>query len=245
MRIAICTTQVPFVSGGAELHAQNLAEALRQHGHQAEIISLPFKWYPADEIVRNMLAWQLLDLTESNGTTIDLVIGLKFPAYLVNHPNKVIWILHQHRQAYELWNSPFADLRREVDGPRVRDIIVDADNRFIREARRVFANSQTVADRLKRFNNINATPLYHPPPNTPLLACKAYGDFIFCPSRLDATKRQSLLIEAMSHTDNGVKCVIAGAGPLEHDLRTQISALGLRDRVILVGRVTDRPLADY
>jgi len=192
-----------------------------------------------------MLAWQMLDLTESNGTTIDLLIGLKFPAYLVNHPNKVLWIIHQHRQAYDLWNTQFDDLSREPDGPRVRDIIVEADNRFIPEARRVFANSQTVADRLKRFNNVNATPLYHPPPNTELFECKAYRDFVFCPSLLDPTKRPSLLIEAMSRTESDVNCIIAGTGPLKEDLRKKISALGLRDRVTLVGNVTDRQLADY
>lgn len=245
MKIAICTTQVPFTSGGAELHAHNLARALRQNGHQAEIIFLPFKWYPPSEIVRNMLAWQMLDLTESNGAKIDLVIGLKFPAYLVNHPNKVLWILHQHRQAYDLWNSQFADLSRDADGPRVRDIIVEADNRFIRDARRVFANSHTVADRLKRFNGIDATPLYHPPPNTELFECHGYGDFVFYPSRLDATKRQSLLIEAMSQTKSAVKCIIAGTGPLERDLRRQILALQLGERVALVGRITDKQLAEY
>jgi len=245
MRIAICTTQVPFVSGGAELHAHNLAEALRQHGHEAEIISLPFKWYPANEIVRNMLAWQLLDISESNGQKIDLVIGLKFPAYLVNHPNKVLWILHQYRQAYELWTGPFADLSHDPDGARVRDIIVHADNRSIREARRVFANSHNVAERLRRFNGIIAAPLYHPPPHSQLFECHSYGNFVFYPSRLDATKRQSLLIQAMSYTRTEAKCVIAGTGPLESELRKQISALGLRDRVTLMGRIPVEQLIDY
>src|SRR5215469_18897754 len=133
MRIAICTTQVPFVTSGAELHARGLSEALQRQGHDTEIVTLPFKWYPANEIVQNMLAWQMLDLTESNGIKIDLVIGLMFPAYLVNHPNKVIWVLHQHRQAYELWESEFADLSKDPNGPRVRDIIVEADNKFMRE----------------------------------------------------------------------------------------------------------------
>ena len=80
---------MPFVSGGAEACASGLRQALLEHGHEAEIVSIPFKWYPPDEIVRQMLIWELVDLTEANGKTIDLVIALKFPAYLVRHSNKV------------------------------------------------------------------------------------------------------------------------------------------------------------
>jgi hypothetical protein len=34
------------------------------------------------------------------------LIGLKFPIYLAPHPDKVLWILHQHRTAYDLWDHP-------------------------------------------------------------------------------------------------------------------------------------------
>ena len=97
MRVAIATVQVPFVHGGAEVLAVGLRDALTRAGHEADIVAVPFKWYPPDRILDHMLACRLLDLSESMGTAIDRVIGLKFPAYLVAHPHKVLWITHQHR----------------------------------------------------------------------------------------------------------------------------------------------------
>ena len=56
MQILIATTQVPFVHGGAEVHARSLLEALRRAGHEAEIVAIPFKWYPPERILDSMLA---------------------------------------------------------------------------------------------------------------------------------------------------------------------------------------------
>src|SRR6266516_1721457 len=165
MRILIATTHVPFIRGGAELLAAGLRDELQANGHQAEIVAIPFKWYPPEKILAHMLACRLLDLTEVAGTPVDLLIGLKFPAYLIPHPNKVLWILHQFRTAYELWDHPLGDLVYSPNGDLVRDAIREADQKLIPEARRVFANSANVAARLKYFCDIDSTPLYHPPPN--------------------------------------------------------------------------------
>src|SRR5439155_5723513 len=92
MRILIATTQVPFVRGGAEVLAESLRDALLAAGHQAEIAAIPFKWYPPERILDAMLACRLLDLTESSGAAIDALIGIKFPAYLIPHPAKSLWL---------------------------------------------------------------------------------------------------------------------------------------------------------
>ena len=42
MRIAVCAPQVPFVRGGAELMAEDLVAALRDRGHETELVTLPF-----------------------------------------------------------------------------------------------------------------------------------------------------------------------------------------------------------
>src|SRR5688572_32084642 len=83
MRILIGTTHVPFIRGGAEAHAEGLRDALIAAGHEAEIVAVPFKWYPPEKILEHMLACRLLDLTEVAGLPVDLFIGLKFPAYLI------------------------------------------------------------------------------------------------------------------------------------------------------------------
>ena len=99
MRIVVCEAQVPFVEGGAEYHVRELVRQLRLHGHETELVSVPFKWYPKDEILAHAAAWRFLDLSESNGTRIDLAIGTKFPSYFVRHPHKVAWLIHQYRAA--------------------------------------------------------------------------------------------------------------------------------------------------
>ena len=243
--ILICTTQVPFTSGGAESHVEGLRHALIAAGYRAEVVALPFKWYPPTEIMRGAMAWRMLDLSTANGKPVDLVIGMKFPAYLVAHERKVLWIMHQYRAAYNLWGTPFDDLSTYPEGARVREWIEHCDRNFIPEARKVFANSRTVAERLKRYNNIESEPLYHPPPLADRLKPGAQGDYLFCPSRLEPQKRQELLIEALRFARTPVKIVLAGSGDpkYEAEVKQRLEQVGAADRVTLRGFVSDNEMA--
>jgi glycosyltransferase involved in cell wall biosynthesis len=242
--ILICTTQVPFTKGGAEAHVAGLKRAFGDNGYEAEIVSLPFKWYPPAEIMRHTLAWRLLDLSEANGRKIDLVIGMKFPAYVVAHENKVLWLMHQHRSAYNLAGTPFDDLSIHPDGPRTRDLIRHCDEQFIPEARKVFANSKRVAARLLRYNRIESEPLYHPPPRADRLRSGEAGDYIFYPSRLEPQKRQELLIQAMQHVRTPVKAILAGSVNDAEYYRGLIKQHGVGDRVELRGHVSEEEIID-
>ena len=242
MRILITISQVPFLRGGAELHAEGLRDALRAEGHQAEIVAIPFKWYPAEQILAHMSACRLLDLSEIGRTTIDMVIGLKFPAYLVQHPNKVLWVLHQHRQAYELWEHPMGDLHLEPNGAYVREAIQQADRRYIGEARSVFANSRTVAGRLKEYCGLDSTPLYHPPHQAERFYCAEAEDYLLFPSRIGTMKRQELVVQALALTTQPVRVSFMGAA--DHDeyalnLQAMSVKLGLQERVRWLGAVSD------
>ena len=149
MRVAVLHPQTAFSRGGAELHAESLVRALRDAGHEAELVTIAGKWYPATELAHQMAVWRSFDITESNGLKVDAVIALKFPAYLAPHERKIVWLIHQHRSAYELWDHPdFADLSRQEDGPTVRKLVWNSDRLGLGEAKRVFTNSQNVADRL-------------------------------------------------------------------------------------------------
>ena len=230
MRILIATVQVPFIRGGAEIHAEGLRDALLQAGHEAEILAIPFKWYPPEKILDHMLACRLLDVTEVAGTRVDRLIGLRFPAYLIPHPNKVLWILHQHRTAYELWDHTLSDLVYYPNGGQVRDTIEQADRKLIREARTVFANSQNVAHRLKKYCDIDATPLYHPPPNAEKFHSSKAEDYLFFPSRLCIPKRQELALEALALTRNQVRICFAGTS--DHpDYTDKLQSLARKLRV--------------
>src|SRR5438132_1602246 len=158
LRIAIATVQVPFVRGGAEVLAEGLRDALRAAGHQADLAAVPFKWYPPERILDHMLACRLLDLTECSGAAIDRVIGLKFPAYLVNHPNKVLWLVHQHRSAYDLWGNRLDDLHTFPNGGQVREAIHEADRRLLPEAKAIYTIAANVTGRLKRHCDVDSQP---------------------------------------------------------------------------------------
>ncbi len=211
MRVGLLTVQVPFVRGGAEMLAESLAREIKRAGHEAEIISLPFRWYPPARIPEHMLACRLVDVEESNGVPIDLMIGLKFPAYMARHPNKVLWLLHQHRGAYDLWNTELGDLHNNPDGAHVRSAIQEADTRLIAEARACYTISRKVSERLRRFCDLPSTPLYHPPPGAERLTDGEYGDYFLVPSRVNRSKRQDLVAEALALTRHPVRAVFMGA----------------------------------
>ena len=238
MRIAITTVQVPFVRGGAELLAEELTQALCAVGHQAEIVSIPFKWYPAHCLVDAMATWRLTDLTSSNGQDIDHVIALKFPSYLASHPRRTVWLLHQHREAFDLWDSQFNSLRPDPQGAEVRDLIASADRHYLGTARACYTISENVSRRLRESCGVSAQPLYHPPPGASNLrrgGCEAY---MLMPSRINQTKRQSLVLAALRLTRSDVRVVFMGMSDnAEYGARLRAEASSLGDRVQWRGHV--------
>ncbi len=234
MKIALLTTQIPFIRGGAEMHVENLRKALVAAGHQVEIITVPFNDGPISRIEDHIVAMRLLDVSESWGGRIDFVIGMKFPAYLIPHPNKVMWILHQHRQAYDLFGTEYSNFRDDDEGRRLRDIITKADEKYLAEAKHIFANSGNVSKRLKKFCGLNSTPLYHPCPDMDKFYCKDSEDYLLMPSRINMTKRQFLALEALAKTKSNIKLYIVGAADNEQMktwLLEGIEKHGLKDRV--------------
>jgi glycosyltransferase involved in cell wall biosynthesis len=246
VRIAVLHPQTAFVRGGAEAHAGALVRALREAGHESEIVQIAGKWYPAAQLAHQMAVWRSFDITESNGLPIDAVIALKFPAYLAPHPRKIVWLIHQHRTAYELWDHPeFADMAREPDGAAVRDMVHRADRLGLGEAQRVFTNSRNVRDRLWDSLRVPAEVLYHGSPIMHALLDRGpgpLGDAIVAPSRMERLKRQSLAIEAMRHVRTPVRLTLIGRGPDEPSLRSQAAHAGVADRVEFVIGATDDEL---
>ena len=246
MKIAVLHPQTAFVRGGAETHTEALVRALRDAGHEADLVQIAGKWYPPSQLAHQMAVWRSFDITESNGLEVDAVIGLKFPAYLAQHERKIVWLIHQHRTAYELWDHPdYADLKRQDDGAKVRDMVWEADRVALGEAKRVFTNAKNVRDRLWGSLRIAAEPLYHPSRLAEGLldaAVEPLGDFVLFPSRMESLKRQSLAIDAMRHVTTGARLVLVGRGPDESKLRAQVERLGVGDRVAFEIGVSDERL---
>ena len=243
-RILVCETQVPFVTGGAELHVRSLVGRLRESGYETDVVSVPFKWYPKDEVLPHAAAWRLLDLSESAGKPVDLVVTTKFPSYFARHPNKVVWLIHQHRAAYELCGTEYSDFAHTDLDVGLRERIHALDREMLGECRRRYTNSANTARRLQRFNGVTAEPLYHPPPLAGRLRHEAYGSYVLSVGRLETVKRVDLAIDAMRHTDPPHRLLIAGEGTAAEALRRRAAEAGVADRVEFLGAVDDETLVD-
>ena len=68
---------------------------------------------------------------------------------------------------------------------------------------------------------------------------------IFSLGRLVAYKGFSYLVEAAQYLGDDYVVLIGGAGPLEAELKSQIQALGLEDKVKLLGRISDEEVVAH
>ncbi len=238
MKVLIVNNMAPFVWGGAEELATHLRLNLIEAGVESEILRIPFQWEPTAGIPAQMLLCRRLELTN-----VDRVIALKFPAYLIRHHEKVIWCLHQFRQAYDLHDPASPDPTMAASDGELLQAIARADAQAFGEARRVFTNSPVTAGRLERFNRIEAEVLY-PPVNDPerFTGGEPQG-YVFAGGRVNAMKRQHLLLEALALTPSSVRLVIAGPpeGPTTaDDLAKRAAELGVQDRLHLDLRFLER-----
>ena len=237
MNVLVLTTRVPFIHGGAEELRDHLVLNLRQHGVEAEAMSIPFTWEPAERLIEEMWIARTLDLANA-----DRVIALKFPAYLTPHPNKVLWVLHQYRQAYDLWDAGQSNIPNSPRGHAIRSMIRTADAQAFAEAQTMFTNSPVVRDRLRHYNGVDATIL-PPPVNDPeLFVGGPDNGYIFAGGRVGRAKRQALLVHALRYAP-GVRMVIAGPPDTEADapeLARLAAELGVEDRLTLNLRLLPR-----
>jgi len=242
MRIAICTGQIPFARGGAELQTEALAVQLRLRGHQVEIVQIPFRWYPKSEVLKGYLAWRLINLDESEGVPIDRVIALKYPGFVVKHPYKVTWLIQQFRQAYDLFGTEFSHFDNSPEDTELRRAIQQIDTVTLAESRRIFTNAGNTGKRLWEFNKLRSEPLYVPPALDGQFRNEGYGDYIFTVSRLNRMKRIDQLVKAMGLVRTPVKCKIAGEGEELENLRRLAQRVGATERIEFVGFVDDQTL---
>jgi glycosyltransferase involved in cell wall biosynthesis len=242
MRILVCSPQVPFARGGAEILAERLAHELRAHGHEADLVTMPFKWYPGAKVLTHALLWRLADLTEVDGRPVDLVIGTKFPSYVVKHPNKVVWLVHQFRQAYELDRTELGQFGESSEERATRRAIHRLDRIALGEARKLGAISHNVANRVKSNTGLDAEVIL-PPPQQLEFRCDSYDDFVLSVNRLDRAKRIDLLLEATA-AEPSIRCVIAGDGPDRERLEQLAERHGLNGRAVFAGRVSEAELTD-
>jgi glycosyltransferase involved in cell wall biosynthesis len=234
----------PFIWGGAEELAVHLEKNLILAGHDAEVLRIPFQWEPALGIASQMLMVRALELWN-----VDRVIALKFPAYLIRHPHKTLWLLHQYRQAYDLFDAGQTNIPSGSAGEELRDVIRNADNVAFGESRRIFTNASVTKERLAKYNGFDAQVLPPPLNDAELFGGGVAKGYVFAGGRVNVMKRQHLLVEAMSLTPKHVKLVVAGPPDTPEDglrLHQLVEQHSLQDRVKLDLRFLSRmELAQY
>jgi len=242
VRLAVCMPQVPFERGGTEIFADGLVQALREHGHETELVTVPFKWYPGERVLTQAFLWRLLDLEEANGRPIDAVIATKFPSYVIRHPNKVVWLLHQFRQAWDLDRTELGQFSESAEDRALRRKVLELDRVTLGEAKKIFTTSSIVAGRLRDSTGLDAEVLAPPPAPLAFRTARSEG-FILSVNRLDRAKRIDLLIEAAALAPDA-RIVIAGDGPDRERLEKLARDRGVDGRATFAGRVSDEELAD-
>jgi glycosyltransferase involved in cell wall biosynthesis len=229
VKVVIVTSSTPFVHGGASVFVDWLEQALQERGHEVEVYPIPVLGEP-DELPLQMLGLRMWDFTGHG----DRLITVRTPSHLVRHHHKVAWFIHHHRPAYDLWNT-HRDVPDDSDGHEFRRMLFSADEAALAECKAVFTNSQTVTDRLKRFNGVDSEVLYPPLGRNAHVPSGPRGNTIVGISRVVPHKRQLLAVQAMAYTNSGVRLHIAGldsdGGAYAETIGHEIDRLGLRDRV--------------
>lgn len=237
MKIGLVSSAVPHIDGGARFIVDWLADHLVERGHAVETV-----WLPCTEegrsLFEQMTAFRLVQLEDS----FDRVITFRPPAHAVRHPVKIVWFIHHVRQFYDLWDTSYRSVPDTAYWRAFRQQLFEADRTALGEAHRIFANSRTVADRLRRFNGIDGEVLYPPVFRPERFRAEQWGDEILCICRMEHHKRQHLLIEAMRHVRTPVRLRLCGRSNsigYVADLEAIIRQYGLDDRVTLDHRWID------
>lgn len=233
MRIALCSTYVPFIDGGARNIVDWLGLMLENAGHKVEKVYLPEVDDP-ELLFKQIMAFRWIDLEMA-----DRIICFRPESHLIPHHHKILWFIHHIRVFYDLWESPYRGFPDNSKNRGIREALRSVDNNALREAKRIFTNSKVISKRLLDFNSIDSEVLLPPVYQPERFHCRGFNDEIVYISRLEHHKRQHLLIEALQYTKTPVKIRISGSSsgieyPLE--LTKRIKELKLENRVIFDNR---------
>jgi glycosyltransferase involved in cell wall biosynthesis len=95
----VAPSPVPFTPGGAENLWQGLQQAIQNHtDHRVEMIKLPSAEKTFSQLLASYRAFSELDLTH-----FDVVVSGKYPAWMIDHPHHVCYMLHKLRGLYDTY----------------------------------------------------------------------------------------------------------------------------------------------
>lgn len=246
-RILIAGVQVPYTSGGAELLVETLRAQIVQQGHEVDVIQLPFNSENSESLLDAMLMWSNLDISHFYGKPVDQVICTKFPSYLLKHQRKSVWLVHQHRQFYDLFGTRFGIQGESVEEEAMRQILYDADRLALGEAEVVTTISPNVSRRLKKYLGLDSLTLLPPLPMGIRYRTAQTENYILSVGRICSIKRVDLLIKCLPQVDPRLSVKIVGKpdepGTLDY-LLNEVDKHHLWHRVSFLGRVSEEELLE-
>lgn len=246
-RIAVVTSDVPFVEGGHLTIARSTVQSLNEYGYHADLILTPQNRFGRQ--LRAYLANRFYDIEEDGlGRAIHQVITFRFPSYAVKHPQHVCWLNHRLREYYDQWTFLYSQLgiKGKLKEKTRRHLIHVLDTYLLKHnVTKLYAQSQTIQKRLERWGRIESEVLYPPPPQRGYHT-ESYDNFIFSVSRLQRLKRLHLFVESFKYVKNkNLKAIIIGEGPEKKDIIQKIKDNNLEKRVILLGKSAEKTVLDY
>jgi glycosyltransferase involved in cell wall biosynthesis len=246
--VLLLGVKVPFTSGGQDVLLRTLRDQLVLRGHTVDAIELPISMRSKEFLLVQAAQWRSLDLEECGGLKVDLVIATKFPSYYAKHPKKSVWLVHQHRAAYDLYGGRYSDFSDDPRDEELRAALLKGDSQVLGEAQFISGISGNVIKRLKEFNGIDGKILYPPL----ALAGRYYssaaeGSYILSVGRICAIKRVDLIVKALPNIHPFMRLKVVGqadeSGIMDY-LNNEIAKHHLQDRVEFLGRVSDEELLE-
>ncbi|MGI6680160.1 MAG: glycosyltransferase family 4 protein [Bdellovibrionota bacterium] len=245
--ILVLGVKIPFVGGGQEALVRSLVAELKRRGHRVDAIDMPFSPFKKEEYFKFASMWRSLDLSSFCVFDVDLVIATKFPTYFAKHDKKSIWLVHQQRSCYDLYNTRYSDVSDDIEDEAYRRLVYETDIKAIKEASYVSAISKNVANRLEKFNGIKAHVLYPPLTLGNRYYTKNQDNYILSIGRICSIKRVDMLIEALPFIKSDIKIKVAGSfdeQATESYLKNIIEKHNLSSRVEFLGRISDEALLE-
>lgn len=148
MKIAlVAPSHVPFVVGGAEKMWWRLHRFINENtSHDAEIIRLPSPEADFWAVVNSYRLWATLSLDH-----FDMVISGKYPSWMLQHRNHVVWQIHCLRGLYDTYHH-FENL------PKSYPTIAPSVSRLVEHMRQTAGERDALDEFFARLDEVRAAP---------------------------------------------------------------------------------------
>ena len=223
VRVRIALAQIPFTHNPVECLAAELRLAAVAAGHLAEIVRIPYRGSSTNGVLDSLLALRLLAFDTSPE---DCLVALEYPAHLVPHPRKVLWLARGDAPPPAVRND---DGDSRAMGEAISVVRHSLERRACTEARRVFAISATLSSQWRKRSGLDAVPLYPPLRLQPASDRPSSEDFILVPAA--GGDRLVRILEALRRTRQPIALRFLGEGAEARSALEQCGVLaGLEGR---------------